>query len=151
MQQYWVGDRGEALENLRDLGRERLPELKSDDINQNTQGGGGGRCILKNLPPVDIHSLQLRQGWPIHLQIFWSRITLKEMQGQNWSWVWKNDHPMTSSTWDPYHAHTTNPWHCYWCYAVLAHRNLAWVSSERHYQQLTETDADIHSQAFDWG
>jgi hypothetical protein len=43
------------------------------------------------------------------------------------------------------------PWHYYWCYAVLSDRSLAWPSSERLYQQLTETDADAFSQTLDWG
>jgi hypothetical protein len=32
---------------------------------------------------------------------------------------------------------------------VLADRILAWLSFERLYQQLTETDAEIHSQLLD--
>ena len=34
------------------------------------------------------------------------------------------------------------PWYYYWCYFVLADSNLAWLSSKRLYEQLTETDAD---------
>ena len=43
------------------------------------------------------------------------------------------------------------PWQYYWYCAVLADRNLAWLSSERLDQQLTETEADTHTQALDWG
>jgi hypothetical protein len=32
---------------------------------------------------------------------------------------------------------------------MLADRSLAWLSCERLYQQLTETDADTYSQALD--
>jgi hypothetical protein len=32
--------------------------------------------------------------------------------------------------------------HDYWCYVVLVDRSLAWLSSERSYQQLTVRDAD---------
>jgi hypothetical protein len=35
----------------------------------------------------------------------------------------------------------TSLWNYYWYYAMLADRSLAWQSSERLYQQLTETDA----------
>ena len=45
----------------------------------------------------------------------------------------------------------TKPWHYYWCYVVLADRSLQWLSSERLYQQLTETDVDIYTQPLDWG
>jgi hypothetical protein len=56
--------------------------------------------------------------------------------------VWEG-HPVTSPTWDPSHAWVnTKPWHYYWCHVVLADRSLAWLSPERQYQQLTETDAD---------
>ena len=34
---------------------------------------------------------------------------------------------------------------------MLADRTLAWLSFERHYQELTETDADSHSQTLDIG
>jgi hypothetical protein len=45
---------------------------------------------------------------------------------------------------------STKPWQYYWCYVVLADRSLAWLSSERLYQQLTETDEDTYSPALDW-
>ena len=45
----------------------------------------------------------------------------------------------------------TNPPHYYWYYGVLTGRSLAWLSSERPYQQLTETDADTYSQPLHWG
>jgi hypothetical protein len=32
---------------------------------------------------------------------------------------------------------------------MLTDRSLAWLSSERLYQQLTETDADTYTQPFD--
>jgi hypothetical protein len=40
--------------------------------------------------------------------------------------------------------------HYSWCHVVLADRSLAWWYSERLYQHLTETDADIHSQSMNW-
>jgi hypothetical protein len=36
----------------------------------------------------------------------------------------------------------TKAWHSYWWYDVLTNRNQAWLSSEKNYQQLTETEAD---------
>jgi hypothetical protein len=45
----------------------------------------------------------------------------------------------------------TKAWHYYWSCAVLTNRCLAWLSSERPYDQLTETDADPYSQLLDWG
>jgi hypothetical protein len=43
------------------------------------------------------------------------------------------------------------PWNYYWRCVELANRSLPSLSSERLYQQLTETDADIQSQELDWG
>ena len=45
----------------------------------------------------------------------------------------------------------TKPWHYYWCHVVLADRSLAWLSSERLYQQLTEPDEDTYTQILDGG
>jgi hypothetical protein len=36
----------------------------------------------------------------------------------------------------------TKPRYHYWCHVVLAESILAWLSSEKLYQQITETDAD---------
>jgi hypothetical protein len=43
------------------------------------------------------------------------------------------------------------PWHYYWCHVVLKDRSQAWLSSEKLYQQMTETEADIYNQPLDWG
>ena len=37
-------------------------------------------------------------------------------------------------------------WHYYWCYNVLADRNLAWLPSLRPQKQLKESDADTSNQ-----
>jgi hypothetical protein len=38
----------------------------------------------------------------------------------------------------------------YWCYDVHTDRSLAWLTSERPNEQLTETDLDTSTQPLDW-
>jgi hypothetical protein len=59
---------------------------------------------------------------------------LKESQYNNWP-------NLRSIPWEG-----TKAWHYYWCYDVLTDRSPAWLSSERPYQQLSETDADTYTQ-----
>jgi hypothetical protein len=57
---------------------------------------------------------------------------------------------VTSPIWDPSHAQATNPdtiTEVMLCLQAGAWH--AWLSSERLCQQLTQTDADTHSQALD--
>lgn len=50
---------------------------------------------------------------------------------------------MIFPTWAPSHGvGGTKAWQYYWYYDVLIDGSLAWLSSERAYQQLTETEAD---------
>ena len=52
---------------------------------------------------------------------------------------------MTGSTWDLSHEHTPNNDTIILNYIVPADRRLAWLSSERFYQQMNETKADTHN------
>jgi hypothetical protein len=73
-----------------------------------------------------------------------------EMQGQKWSRDLRKGHPVTGPNWDPPHVCTTNLDTI--TEAILCvDRNLALLSSERLYQQLTETNAHAYNQPLDWG
>ena len=53
---------------------------------------------------------------------------------------------MGSITWE-----YTKSSHYYWIHIVSEDRSLAWLSLERFYQQLTESNADIYRQPLDLG
>jgi hypothetical protein len=59
--------------------------------------------------------------------------------------VWSSsDQPiLVSIPWE-----VTICWHYCWCQDVLV--GMAWLSSQRLYQCLTETDADTYSQPLEW-
>ena len=70
---------------------------------------------------------------------------LKEMHKQNWSRTEEMiDQDMSNLGSIP--CAGNKPWHYYWYHVVLADRSLAWLFSERFYQQLTETNADTYGQ-----
>ena len=54
---------------------------------------------------------------------------------------------MTSPTWDP--SKGDHQGLTLLCYDMLTDRNLAWLSSERPNQQLTETEADTYTHRLD--
>ena len=79
-------------------------------------------------------------GWPIPqlgtILIYWMRSL------QVWyhlCWVFW----LMSCTLGSIPSADTKHWHYCWCQKVLADRSLVWLSSERLYQHLTNTDADI--------
>jgi hypothetical protein len=81
----WCGAGG-PLENLWDLGWERLPGLNGDDSSLNIQQWGNRtwRDLLHR------HGPQLRQGTTHSSSKFLTQncSSLKEMQGQNWTRVY---------------------------------------------------------------
>jgi len=56
---------------------------------------------------------------------------------------------VTDRSWHPSHGWVTKACHYYSCCVVLADRRLEWLSSEKFYQQLAETDADTYCQQLD--
>jgi hypothetical protein len=74
---------------------------------------------------------------------------LKEIQGQNLEQRLKERLTSDWANLGSIPCTHTKSRHYYWCHIVLVDRNLAWLSSERLYQQLTETDADTYSQSVD--
>jgi hypothetical protein len=84
------------------------------------------------------------KGWD-HLPILkfstWICSCLMENHGQKWSRDWKKHYTETVPTGiHPMCRHQTQHYCC--CHGVLEDRSLTWLSSERHYQYLTETDAE---------
>ena len=56
---------------------------------------------------------------------------------------------MTGSTWDPSHGIGGQQGLTLLCCAVLTDGSMAWLSSEKSYKQLTETEADTYTQPLD--
>ena len=110
-----------------------------------------GRRNLKSLPPVDRQGLK----WRDRVTNLQSKILtqncscLKELQGQKWRRDSRKGGPMIVPNLGSNSWRGTKARHYYQCFDVLTDSSLAWLSSDRSYQQLTETEADTYIQPID--